>query len=418
ARMTTQIEKPLVPSWLTAEIFEPVLKDSFKNFKKISKFNATRGTKPGDNYATIMLRIELEIELTDKTTQSISYMLKLAHSSEAYQETLGQNKNNIFDLEREMFTKYVPEFKKLYSDVGVDVEFGAKCYKLDVPYDHVLLEDLKARGVRPTNRLAGLDEPHCLALLKKLAQWHAASAVRVATIGPYPPRLLEGLFGEDSKIMMSKMTDGMAKYVQKSASTLEGHEAYYDDLKKMEGHIFENVMDVGTIDPNEFNVLNHGDCWLSNIMFQYDQTTDKLLDSYLVDYQMCKYGNVAMDLLYLLISSPKLELKLNKFDYFVKHYYDQLIRHLKLLNYTQKLPTLVDIHTQLLKYGIWGYATASGVMTGANLEPTDSASFENIFDDTQAGDDFRTLLFNGKQYREHLKIVLPWLHNRGALQLR
>ncbi|XP_060648424.1 uncharacterized protein LOC132786054 [Drosophila nasuta] len=406
-----------LPSWLKAEIFEPVLKDSFKNFKKIIKFNASRGTKPGDNYATLMLRIELEIELNDNTTKSISYMLKLAHNSEAYQETLGQNKNNIFDLEREMFTKYVQEFKKLYSDVGLDVEFGAKCYKLDVPYDHVLLEDLKAKGVRPTNRLSGLDEEHCLSLLKKLAQWHAASAVRVATIGPYPQRLLEGLFGEDSKLMMSKMTDGMAKYMQNTASTFEGHEEYFDDLKAMEGHIFENVMDVGVIDPNEFNALNHGDCWISNLMFQYDQTTNKLLDAYLVDYQMCKYGNVAMDLLYFLISSPKLELKINKFDYFVKHYYDQLIKHLKLLNYTEKLPTLIDIHTQLLKYGIWGYATAGGVMTGANLEPTETATFENIFDDTTEGDAFRTLLFSGKQYKEHLKIVLPFLHNRGALQL-
>lgn len=69
-------------------------------------------------------------------------------------------------------------------------------------------------------------------------------------------------------------------------ATIDGHETYYDDVKNMEGHIVNNVMKVGIVDPDEFNVLNHGDCWLSNIMFTYDQSTGKLTDTYLVDYQL------------------------------------------------------------------------------------------------------------------------------------
>ncbi|KAL7728374.1 hypothetical protein ACLKA6_007465 [Drosophila palustris] len=419
--MSTNDEKSILPKWLKAELFEQVLKDTFEDFKQIKTFKAKPGTKPGDNYATIMLRIELEIELKDNTSKSISYMLKTPHNSEAYKETLGNNKNNVFDMERDMFTIYVEEFKSLYREVGLEVNFGAKCYKLDIPYEHVLLEDLKLRGFQPTqskDRLSGLDEEHTLAVLQKLAQWHAASAVRVATIGPYPTQKMEGLFSEDSKFFLGQITDGLIRYVLKSISTIEGHEAYYDDVKKMEGNIVENFMQCGVVDPNEFNVLNHADCWINNLMFQHDQETGKLLNLCLVDYQMCKYGSVAIDLLYFLLSSPKLELKLNKFDYFIKQYYDQLIKHLKLLNYTQKLPSLIDIHTSLLKNGILGYVAACGVMTGCLLENAETASFDNLFVDTQAGDDFRTLLFNGKIYKEHLKAIMPWLHNRGALQLR
>lgn len=290
--------------------------------------------------------------MTDNTSKSVSYMLKISHSSAVFDEVLGGK--NVFDVEREMFMRYVEEFKTLYRDVGLDVEFGAKCYKLDVPYDHVLLEDLKAKGCRPTDRQAGLDLEHVQSVLKKLAQWHAASAVRVATKGPYPAQLQDGLFGQDSSILMEKMTDSLVKYVLKSLATIDGHETYYDDVKNMEGHIVNNVMKVGVVNPDEFNVLNHGDCWLSNIMFTYDQSTGKLTDTYLVDYQLPKYGTVAIDLLYFLISSPQLELKVNKFDYFIKYYYDQLIAHLKLLSYSKKLPTLIDIHTSLMKHGIWG----------------------------------------------------------------
>lgn len=279
-------------------------------------------------------------------------MLKTSHNSAIFDEVLG--KNNVFDMEREMFLRYVEEFKTLYRDVGLDVEFGAKCYKLDIPNDHVLLEDLKATGFRPTVRQAGLDLEHVQAVLKKLAQWHAASAVRVAKLGPYPAQLHVGLFGPDGYVLLERMTDKMVKYVLKSLSTIDGHEAYYDNVKIMEGRIVDNIMKVGILNPDEFNVLNHGDCWLSNMMFQYDEKTGKLLDVNLVDYQMPKYGTVAIDLLYFLISSPQLELKVNKFDYFIKYYYDQLIAHLKLLSYTKQLPTLIDIHTSLLKHGIWG----------------------------------------------------------------
>ncbi|XP_030571941.1 uncharacterized protein LOC115770689 isoform X1 [Drosophila novamexicana] len=416
SQITTNDVQVKLPEWLKAELFEQLLKDTFQGFKAIKSFKAMPGTKPGDNYATVMLRIELEVELRDDTTKSISYMLKIPHVSDSYQETLGKNKFSIFDMERDMFMIYVQEFKQLYSNVGLEVEFGAKCYKLDIPYEHVLLEDLKPKGFQSVHRQAGVDEEHTLCLLTKLAQWHAASAVRVDTIGPYPVHMSESVFNEDGKDFISKLTDNMIPYVLKSLKTIEGHEAYYDDIKNMAGHITAKILQVGAVDPNEFNVLNHSDCWLSNIMFLYDRATGKLLDSYLVDYQMCKYGSVAFDLLYFLLSSPKLELKLNKFDYFIKQYYDQLIKHLKLLNYSKKLPSLIDIHTSLIKNGIWGYWTVCGVMAGSLLEDTQTASFDNLFSNTPEAEEFRTLLYSGKIYKEHLKLVLPWLQNRGAFQ--
>ncbi|XP_068158049.1 uncharacterized protein [Drosophila tropicalis] len=297
---------------------------------------------------------------------------------------------------------------------GLEVEFGAKCYKLDIKEDHIVLEDLKAKGFRPTDRLAGLNKEHTLGVLKKLAQWHAASATRVAIKGPYPEHLNKGLFTEEGKALLKGLSEGAIKYILKSYETIEGHEVYYDAVKNMEEHIMKHIWQVGQVDPNEFNVLNHNDCWLSNIMFQYDDQ-NQLLDTYLVDYQLCKYGNVALDLLYFLVSSPRVEIKIKEFDYFIKFYHDQLIEHLQLLKYPKVLPTLVEIHTQLLKYGVWGFNVTLGVMAGANLEDAAGADFDNLLAETPEGEKFRTQLYAGKQYKEHVKIVLPWLLNRGAL---
>lgn len=108
-----------------------------------------------------------------------------------------------------------------------------------------------------------------------------------------------------------------------------------------------------TPDENEFFVLTHGDLWINNIMFQY--TTDgSLNDTYFIDFQMGGFGSTAQDLTQFLLSSTALDIKLKNFDYFIAYYHQQLIEHLKFLNYQGKIPKLKDIHGSLFKHDCWG----------------------------------------------------------------
>lgn len=117
--------------------------------------------------------------------------------------------------------------------------------------------------------------------------------------------------------------------------------------------MIDELFKMCVVDPTEFNVLNHGDSWSNNIMFQYEES-GKIKEVYMVDFQVSKYGTVAQDLYYFLISSTKLEDKLSKFDYYVKVYHDNLLEHLKILKYSKPLPSLRDIHKSLYKYGTFG----------------------------------------------------------------
>ena len=151
-------------------------------------------------------------------------------------------------------------------------------------------------------------------------------------------------------------------------------------------------------------------------MFQYD-AFGKIKETYLVDYQIPKYGTPAQDLYYFLLSSTKLDIKINEFDYFIKFYHDHLVQHLKLLKYPKNIPSLSDMHAMLLKYGILGYSTVCGVMGVVLLDPTKEAIFENFLSDSDAGKSFKKLLFSNDRYRKHAELVLPWLHNRGGMCL-
>lgn len=156
-------------------------------------------------------------------------MLKLPHQSEIYQKML--EKNNIFELEYSMYKTYVPELEQIYRDAGVEVKFGAKAYELKgAKSDYILLEDLSPRGFKNTNRLEGLDKEHTEAALKKLAQWHAASVVRVATKGAYPENFSTGFFKEENRQMMVEMNKGLAQNFIKCCAKFEGHEEYFEEV--------------------------------------------------------------------------------------------------------------------------------------------------------------------------------------------
>lgn len=52
-----------VPDWVQAEKFVDVLKESVKGFSKIKSFKANSGSAAGENYSTVMLRLNIDVEL-------------------------------------------------------------------------------------------------------------------------------------------------------------------------------------------------------------------------------------------------------------------------------------------------------------------------------------------------------------------
>lgn len=288
-------------------------------------------------------------------------MLKTAHDNEMFRQMM--KSHNVFEAEAVMYREVVPEFEQMYRDAGLEVKFGAKSYELNTDQPYILLEDLKPKGFINVNRLEGLDMEHTHSVLKKLAQWHAVSATRVATKGPYGKSITEGFFKEETREVMRAMFGGLAKIQLECMKSYDGHELYYEQMCEKKDVRLDELYDAAKVDPNEFNVLNHGDCWSNNVMFKHD-AFGKVKETYLVDYQIPRYGTPAQDLYYFLLSSTKYELKIKHFDYFIKYYYNELSEHLKLLNYPKKMPTLKDIHIMLHKYNAWGnYLNSPNIST-------------------------------------------------------
>ncbi|XP_054733575.1 uncharacterized protein LOC129241311 [Anastrepha obliqua] len=302
-----------------------------------------------------------------------------------------------------MYHEVVPEFEQLYRAVGVEVNFSAKCYHIETPSEFgvILLEELCPFGYTNANHLEGLNLEHTKAVLERLAQWHAASAVRAETKGLYPELFLKGMFSEFTESQQGSMKayyDTFKPSLFESIRSLNGHEEYIDDLAQAFDSKAKESTRGSHYEPSEFNALNHGDCWVNNVMFKYD-SQGNIEDTLLIDYQMINYGSPAKDLIYFLLSSTICDLKVKQFDYSIRFYHDHLVKNLQLLEYSKNLPTLKEIHIAVMKYGNLALITALGIMAVALLEPRSDAMFTN------------------PRYRKHLEVIMPWMSNRGVFEV-
>lgn len=163
-------------------------------------------------------------------------------------------------------------------------------------------------------------------------------------------------------------------------------------------------LSLSVFDDTEFNVINHGDCWINNLLFKFD-TDGNLKDMKFVDFQLPKYGHPSTDLLNFLMSSVHIDYKLTHFDYFIKYYHDQLIEHLQLLKYKDRLPTLRELHMQLYKYGIWAITASVMVLPIVLLDQSEESM------------EYKSQLYTNVRYKENIEQIMPWLDNRGLLDL-
>lgn len=229
-----------IPDWVNEENFKPLLLKSYPTFKEIVTFKPYPALAAGENYATLMLRVKITIKLEDDTTKDLSYMLKVAHDNKEMMDMLQHM--NFFNTENAVYNEVIPEIEEMYRQAGVSVEVGPKAHRLaaEAPSAYyVLLDDLSLRGFRNANRLECLDMEHTLAVLKKLAQFHAATACRVATKGEYAEIFSPNMDNDMVRGMMSQMFGSFKKPFMAALPTYENGEKYVEKMVSGENCQFD-----------------------------------------------------------------------------------------------------------------------------------------------------------------------------------
>ena len=60
---TKSTQVACIPKWIEAKLFDNILQENIEDFKNIKEFAIKPGTVAGENYATVILKVEIEAEL-------------------------------------------------------------------------------------------------------------------------------------------------------------------------------------------------------------------------------------------------------------------------------------------------------------------------------------------------------------------
>ncbi|XP_055604094.1 uncharacterized protein LOC129752332 [Uranotaenia lowii] len=258
-------------------------------------------------------------------------------------------KSDVFDKETFIYKTVFPKLVATISKLGGAVELAPHLiYSSDVPSNLLVLEDLTVRGYSVENQQLGLSLEQSKMAIEKVAFLHAASAVLLSEGSIELGKFAKGTFHVDHKDKLVYFSNALATVADIAADLGIDSETAIK-LSTLPPKAVQKAIEAYGSDCQGLKVLNHGDFWTNNIMFKYQD--NELVDAIFVDFQNCVVGSPIIDLLFFLTSSPAYDVLETSKDELIYTYHETLSLLLQRLNYKKKIPSLVDLQVELLKYG-------------------------------------------------------------------
>ncbi|XP_055543463.1 uncharacterized protein LOC129729009 [Wyeomyia smithii] len=395
--------------WIDHDLLEKILRSekgsNGQQELKIVSFDVSAATKKGDNYASEMYRVLIEY-IREGRPEKCSRILKVIPSGEI--QRIVMENNNIFPREIAVYRDILPKIHKLLRSMSDESPLSPNCsFITNDPKTMLVFEDLKDSGFEMVDRKRGLGIEETKLVLKKLAKLHACSALVYKEQPEIMEPVLEGAINTNPNrqdfLVFHKMC---ARQVARLVECWEEpkYKTILEKLQKLPLTTIAKGCQVYTRDDTVFNVLNHDDLWTSNLMFKFKNgAVDDVL---MLDYQLAYYGSPGVDLNYFLFGSVQYELREEYWLEFIREYYDVLRETLVKLKYTDHIPSLQEIHVELIRTGFHSVNAVFCLLPLAMMEKTDNAEMDVFLQDNDVGETFRKTIFANPKYEPVLKRAL------------
>lgn len=153
---------------------------------------------------------------------------------------------------------------------------------------------------------------------------------------------------------MSGMFLEIAGAILKMLDDDEGCKNFIEKVTKFDNtKLLNSFLEVAKPMRCGFQVLNHGDTWLNNMMFKSDEEGNPI-DVSMIDYQISFWATPSADFLYFMMTSIADDVKVAHFDELLEFYHDHLTASLKKLEFKQHIPTLKELQDDLHEHAAFG----------------------------------------------------------------
>uniref|UniRef100_A0A336MCN0 CSON013154 protein n=1 Tax=Culicoides sonorensis TaxID=179676 RepID=A0A336MCN0_CULSO len=400
-----------LPLWFTNVYIEEILQDYLKGDSiKVICFNVAPATAKGNQYASVILRVTIEYEQNGKNYFK-PIILKIRHQDETTAQLLEEYDMHLKEMS--FYKRIIPEFHLLLKSIGDKDRLCPNTLTVDHKNHALIFQDLKDSGYELADRKSGVDWSHLNLYIQKISKFHACSVVYKQNTGETFPEFQKGLFHKDATGFDTFWKQNM-KTLASEVENWQGFEKYAHKLKKLSDVIVKQGQDIFLRDESQFNVLIHGDTWVANMMFKYDENR-KPIDVILIDHQINYFGSFAFDLIYFVSTSTKNDIKFNDFDKVLQLYHQNLQNTLLNLNYQSKIPTLFELKMECVQKSFFEVISIATIFPVIINEREDNADIETLVGTNDVAQAFRNQLYTNETVVKTLKHFLPIWDAKGLL---
>lgn len=324
-------------------------------------FTVKRGSDTGDHYASVIQRIDVTYQATGKSLpESRSFIMKTIPDGGEKQKHLSQLP--MFTNERRVYLEVLSNMEEILKHSGEekwwpryngirsqdqDQERGliiilsfSLIYSSDEPLV-LLFNDVTVDGFKVDSEPCDMEKT--VLIIEKIAKYHALSmilhernAIKMDFQNTY------------ASPTMKEMISPMKHYIRTLGSAVKTWSGFKELGVKLEDPLTgEKILDdmLKTLSTEKqwgFNVLNHGDFHVRNLMFRGHR------EVLFLDFQIPLFNSPAFDLIGMLMASCNYDVRERKEEVVYK-YHRQLVQSLNKYGYKGSVPSAIDIHMEMLR---------------------------------------------------------------------
>ncbi|XP_047120584.1 uncharacterized protein LOC124803442 [Schistocerca piceifrons] len=406
----------VLPAWLDKQFAETSLKESDASRDlKVTSVAVQRATAIGDNYLSDVYRMTVELERNASPYgSSLSLIIKCLPTGEVMQKLVQEIQ--AFEHETRMFCDTIPAMSQILEKAapGKYMQLSAKCFASGKqPVSYLVLEDLKARGFSLAKRCSGLDLAHSKLVVRKLAEFHAAS-VKLFEQDPsaLDNYLVFKLLHETTAQQLETFLKQGCRLLADQLDTLDGSfSKYAPRIRTLAESIFPRLADL-TQRKGKFRVLTHADTWVNNIMFRY--AAGVVQDVVLLDFQLSSYSSPSIDLQYFTHTSLTEEVYANHLTDLLKEYHSHLIEVMNDIGIsTDKQISFEELLADFEAQALYAVYSAVAVLPIVRTQNETRFDVEASLNESDSAANRNT--FASAQYMQAIIQMLPEFEKRGLL---
>ncbi|KAH8260124.1 hypothetical protein KR026_003493, partial [Drosophila bipectinata] len=313
-----------------SQVLEPHLSGA-----RLLSYRVSSLTQPGDNYGSVLLAIDAQLELPGGSLSEKQLVAKVPPRDPKFWQFFQPERTCL--TENAVYQILAPALTALQTEAGIPEEshfagfpryYGSRISlnptSSKVDENAVLvLENLRSSHFVPGQRLRPLDMNHTRMALQYLAEFHAL---------PVALRQLKPHVFQEQVIPFFQKFDWHAaapewKAVMKAETLEDIRRATNNDpvlvsrVRELSDKFFEFLASPPDRPDGPFSSIIHCDYWINNLMFQYGEY-DSPTRLKIIDFQTAQYDSVGHDIIAFLLSSVDTAIVEIHFEHMLEIYYE------------------------------------------------------------------------------------------------